>query len=589
MAGIDWVIVAAYIVIAIGIGAFFTKRAAQNTDEFFVAGRSLPWFIAGTSIVATTFSTDTPLFVAGMSRDTGISSNWFWWSVAVGQIATVFFFARLWRRTGVVTDLEFVVKRYKASASRSFLRIFKVFFDGILINCTVIASVTLAMTKIMKTMLNISDTPLFTMPFFGEITFTAVLLLILAGSAVLYSCLSGLYGVVYTDLVQFALAMIGCIGLAVIVYIDASKGVGLMQKLSEAPDFKPETLNFFPDLNSLNLLSFAFVVYILVGVTGAAGNGYFVQRLLATRSEKDSFLAFLWFNICHYVLRPWPWIIVGLLSLHYFPELKDSENAFPLMMNKFLPVGLKGIMVASLLAAFMSTIDTLLNWGSSYLVNDLYRPFFCKDRDAKHYVFASRVCMIFLTGIALIVTTKLTSILDAYKYLSVILGGTGLVLIARWYWWRVNAISEIVAIAGSFVVGNLMELLLPSTESVDYYPVRVLVTIVSVTVLWVIVTLKTSKKPDEKTIQFYSEIKVSGPGWRKIKDLTQIPAQDGEFRESFVAWFLCVVFLYSILLGIGKCLFLEWYRAGLYLSLAFISGWLLRKSILKMHFMSDTQ
>ncbi|MFZ9012270.1 MAG: sodium:solute symporter family transporter [Anaerohalosphaeraceae bacterium] len=284
MAGIDWVIVAAYIVIAIGIGAFFTKRAAQNTDEFFVAGRSLPWFIAGTSIVATTFSTDTPLFVAGMSRDTGISSNWFWWSVAVGQIATVFFFARLWRRTGVVTDLEFVVKRYKASASRSFLRIFKVFFDGILINCTVIASVTLAMTKIMKTMLNISDTPLFTMPFFGEITFTAVLLLILAGSAVLYSCLSGLYGVVYTDLVQFALAMIGCIGLAVIVYIDASKGVGLMQKLSEAPDFKPETLNFFPDLNSLNLLSFAFVVYILVGVTGAAGNGYFVQRLLATRS-----------------------------------------------------------------------------------------------------------------------------------------------------------------------------------------------------------------------------------------------------------------------------------------------------------------
>ncbi len=587
MVFIDWLIVGFYIVFAIGIGVAFTKKASKNTDDFFVAGRTLPWFVAGTSIVATTFSTDTPLFVAGMTRDSGIASNWFWWAFAVGQIATVFFFAGLWRRTGVLTDLEFVVKRYEASTARSFLRVFKVFFDGILVNCTIVASVTLAMAKILKAMLHLSETPIVDIPLFGPLTPTGLLLIVLGGSAVLYSCMSGLYGVVYTDLLQFALAMIGCIGLSVLVYVDADKGGGILEKLSSSPGFNDTTLNFFPDLSSMDMFSFAFVVYIFVGITGAQGNGYFVQRLLATRSEKDSFLAFLWYNICHYVFRPWPWIIVGLLSLHYLPDLQDSESAFPLMMDRFLPVGLKGVMVASLLAAFMSTIDTMLNCGSSYIINDLYRPFLNKGKDAKHYVFASRISMILLTVIAMIITTKLTSILDAYKYLSVILGGTGTVMIARWYWWRVNAVSEISAIVGSFVVGNMMEVFLPSTETTDYYAVRVLVSTVGVTAVWVIVALLTSKKPDAQAIEFCRQVKVPGPGWQKVRVMERMKTPESSLKQSLLGWGLCVIFVYSLMLGIGKCIFQQWHWAGFYAAATILTGIGLKRSIAKMGFISS--
>ncbi|MCD4652171.1 MAG: hypothetical protein K8S56_10375, partial [Candidatus Cloacimonetes bacterium] len=476
---------------------------------------------------------------------------------------------------------------YRPSTTRSVLRVFKVFFDGILINCVIMASVTLAMTKIIKAILHLSESPVITIPVVGDITSTGILLLILGGSAVLYSCLSGLYGVVYTDLFQFVLAMIGCIGLSILVYVDASRSEGgMVALLSSSPGFTDSSIKFFPDFTSMDILSFTFVVYIFVGITGDQGSGYFVQRLLATRSEKDSFLAFLWYNICHYVLRPWPWILVGLLSLHYLPDLKDSESAFPLMMDKFLPVGLKGIMVASLLAAFMSTIDTMLNCGSSYLVNDLYRPFIKPGKTQRHYVFVSRISMIVLTIIALIVTTKLTGILNAYKYLSVILGGTGTVLIARWYWWRVNAITEVVAIVASFIVGNAVEILLPSTEGADLFAIRVLITTLSVTVLWVVVALFTSKQPNDKTIEFYSKLKVPGIGWKRVRDITNINSTDGKFRYNFLGWISCVFFLYSLMLGIGKCLFHQWHWAGVYLVTAMISGYLLKYSISKISFMS---
>lgn len=359
---VDWLIVGAYVVTALVIGLYFAKRAAPSTAHFFVAGRSLPWFVAGTSMVATTFSADTPLAVAGLSRQSGIYENWFWWSAAIGQLATVFFFARLWRRTGLLTDIEFLVLRYEPSTVRSALRIFKVVFDGILVNCIIMASVTFAMAKVIQVLLDLSPTPLFSFPLVGGVTSTALVLFLLAGTAVLYASLSGLYGVVYTDLIQFGLAMIGSIGLAAMTYIDAAGDAGIVAKLAAVPDFNADFLRFFPDITSFDLLTMTFMVYIFVTWWQyAPGNGYFVQRLLATRSENDAFLAFLWYNLCHYVVCSWPWIFVGLLSLHYLPQLDHPESAFPEMIDLFLPVGLKGIMVASLLAAFMSTLDTHLN------------------------------------------------------------------------------------------------------------------------------------------------------------------------------------------------------------------------------------
>ncbi len=585
MSTLDWLVVGAYVLSAIGIGIYFTKRAAKNTTEFFLAGRTLPWYIAGTSLVATTFSADTPLFVAGMSRTTGIFSNWFWWSGAIGGAATIFFFARLWHRTKAMTDLEFLVKRYEPSRANSVLRVFKVFFDGVLINCVVMASVTLAMAKILKVMLNLSDTPFFHIPLLGDITATAVLLCILGGAAVLYSSLSGLYGVVYTDLLQFVLAMIGSIGLAAIAYFDISKGNGMLEKLSSSPNFSHNLLNFFPNLSAFNLLTFTFFIYIFVfWWASAPGNGYFVQRLLACRSEKDSLLAFLWYNICHYIIRPWPWIVIGLLSLYYVPELQDPETAYPEMINLLLPVGLKGIMVASLLAAFMSTIDTQLNLGASYLINDFYRPFVKKHKQEVHYVFMSRVFQLLLIIAALVVTAKLTSILRVYKYLGVILSGTGTVMIARWYWWRVNAYSEISAIAASFVVGNLLEIFLPNTETTDLFAVRVAITIPVVTLIWITVTLLTSKEPMQQCITFYSKMKIGGPGWRRIREVTGIWPVKSEFKINFVAWISCSVFIYSVLLSCGKFIFHLWGTALVYFLVAATSGLILKKSMDKMRF-----
>ena len=584
---LDWVIVIVYILAAIGIGLYFTKRAAASTTDYFIAGRTLPWFVAGTSILATTFSSDTPLVVAGISRQTGIYGHWFWLSAAIGQTATVFFFARLWRRTEIMTDIEFVAKRYSPSKATSILRIFKVFFDGVLINCIVMASVTLAMVKIIKVLLNLPDVTLFHFPLFGDVTWVAILLLGLSGVAVLYAILSGLYGVVYTDLIQFVLAMIGSVVLAVIVYVDASGGSGLLEKLTAAPGFKPNSLNFFPDFNSSTLMTFTFFVYIFVTWWyRAPGNGYYAQRLLATRSEKDSFLAFLWFNLCQYIIRPWPWIIVGLFSLHYLPCLEDPESSFPAMINLFLPAGLKGVMVASLLAAFMSTIDTHLNWGTSYVVNDFYRPFINKNKSTKHYIAVARIAMLLFTAIALIITTKLTSVLGVYKYLGVVFGGVGTVMIARWYWWRVNPYSEIAAITASLIVANFLEVKLASTAHADLFAVRVVITICTVTLIWVVVTLLTSEKtPDKHTIMFYSKMKIPGLGWKKVRELAGTKSKPQEFIENLIAWLVCVIFIFSLMLGIGKILFHEWASGLACLGIAIVTGYVLKRLMAGMQFL----
>ena len=588
MAIIDWLIVGSYVAAAIGIGIYFTRRASKSTDDYFVAGRSLPWFIAGTSIVATTFSSDTPLIVAGISRQSGISGHWFWLSAAMGQIATVFFFAKLWRRTEAMTDVEFVVQRYEPSAATTTLRIFKVFFDGVLLNCFVMASVTLAMAKIINVMLDLPQSAIFDLPIIGQVGWSAIILLILGFSAVLYSALSGLYGVVYTDLLQFILAMVGSIGLAVIVYLRAASD-NVIADFSQKTAAKETFLNFFPSLNSSSLAIFTFFTYIfLTWWYRVPGNGYYVQRLLATRSEKDSVLAFLWFNICQYVIRPWPWIIVGLFSLYYLPDLADHESSFPEMINIFLPTGLKGIMVASMLAAFMSTIDTHLNWGTSYMVNDFYKPFINSGKKVSHYIFISRILMLALMITALLLASRLSSILAAYKYLSVVFGGIATVMIARWYWWQVNPWSEISAIAASLIVGNLSHLFFASSDGQDLYAVRLVVTVASVTCVWITVTcLTSSSKPGRHIIDFYRKMKIPGPGWKKVRDLAGCEPEKSELLINFIGWISCVVFIYSLTLGIGKLLFHEFLVGFLCLILSILSGLVLIKVLRKMKIFSS--
>ncbi len=593
---IDWLVVAAYVLIAVVLGVVFSKKASHSTADFFVAGRSLPWWIAGTSLVATTFSTDTPLFVAGLSRNEGIHGNWFWWSAAIGQTATIFFFAKYWRRSEALTEIEFVAQRYDPGPERSALRIFKVLFDGVLFNCVVMASVTLAATKVIQVVLGLSAEPVFELGGTGDaawlsISQAGVVLIVLAVVALGYAAASGLYGVAYTDLVQFGLAMLGTIWLAVVSYRSMGEGT-LAENLEGVPGFHDQLLGMFPDLMSMDILTFTLLVYVMMNWWAIApGTGYFVQRLLATKSEKDSVLAFLWFNFCHYVLRPWPWIIVGLVSMIYFPDLQgsDAESAFPMMIDKFLGPGIKGVMVAAMLAAFMSTIDTHLNWGASYLVHDLYRPFIKTDGDERHYVRASRACMLLLMIAAVIVTTMLTGILDAYKYLGVIVGGIGSVLILRWYWWRVNAWSEISAIVTALVVGNACEFLLanpvgPNGKETDWFAVRLLVTVAVTLAVWVGVTFATSKSPSPQTVRFFERIRVPGPGWQRVAEQTGVAALPGEFVRSALGWFASMGLIFGLLLGIGYALLERWPAAGVSVGVTAVSGvalvWLLRNGAL---------
>lgn len=580
---IDWLIVLFYVVAVVGIGMLFTKKASESTADFFVAGRSLPWYIAGTSMVATTFSSDTPLFVAGAVREQGIYANWIWWVSIVGVLISVFFFASLWRRSKALTEIELISQRYDKSKATDFLRIFKALFDGVFVNCIVIASVTLAMSKIIVVILGLSQDPLFSVPLLGEVTSTTLILIVLAVAAVAYTALSGLYGVVYTDLIQFALAIFGSIALAVIVYVDLMEQGGIAAAVQASPGFKPETLQMFPEFD-WDLKTATFVILITIGwLNYAPGFGYFLQRTLAARTERDAMLGLYWFAFCHLVLRSWPWIIVGVASLVYFPILQDAEQSYPMMIQEFLPVGLKGIMVASLLAAFMSTLDTQLNWGSSYLVNDIYEPYIVKGKNKNHYIKVARISMLILTLVALIVTTQLNSILDAYEYISVIIIPISVVLIARWYWWRINVWSEISALLTAVIVGNTLVFLLPDSGEEKWFAVRMLMTTLMTLLVCLIVTLLTSKQgPTPQAIKFYGRLRIHGRGWEKVRKLSNVKPISAGIKDSAIACIASIIWIYAMLIGIGHALFEQWDSFIWYFIIIISSGYVVYKMFPKV-------
>jgi SSS family solute:Na+ symporter len=595
---LDWIIVGLFFMVSLGIGLYFTRRASKGKDDFFLAGRSLGWFVAGTSIVATTFSSDTPQWVAGWSRSQGISGNWLWWCAGIGQIGAIFFLARYWRRSEVVTEVDFVRLRYGENNVSDALRIFKVFFDGILVNCTIMASVTLAMAKVATIVLELSTESIFTVAVFGEMTWTGIILVMLTMFILLYCTLSGLYGVVYTDLFQFFFAMVGTIALAVIMYVDASRGQGIIAKLEATPQFNHSLLDMIPDLTVWNAATLSFILYIgVVWWLSFPTGGFHVQRLLSTKNEKEAMKAFLWYNFANYVLRSWPWIVVGILAIIYYPNLENPENSYAMAIADFLPVGLKGIMVAAFMAAYMSTISTHLNWGTSYLVNDFYNAFINPNASQRRIVAVSRICMVALAIFAAIIATKLTMMIEAYKFLTMLWAGVGTILIARWYWWRITAAAEFLALAVTVLFTALLYIpqsqpalawvheaigLGTQIDGLAIFCIRVSLMSVLPPLFWLPYVLFTSQKPSESAVAFYRKIRISSPGWRLVERQTGQSAPRGEFIRNFIGWVVTSLTIYGLMLGIGSIIFHDFSAGIAFLAVAAISGYTLKRIFSKI-------
>ncbi|MEE8436755.1 MAG: sodium:solute symporter family protein, partial [Candidatus Neomarinimicrobiota bacterium] len=538
---IDWLIIIAYIVFSISVGIYFTKRAGSSTEEFFLSGRTLPWWVVGTSMVATTFAADTPLAITEFVRGPGIWQNWFWWNILLSGLLGVFLFSRLWRRAEVLTDNELLEIRYGGKPA-AFLRIFKAGYFAILYNFIVMGWVINAMASVAAVMLNIDR-------------WTAVWACVII--ALLYALLSGFWGVVVTDLVQFAIAMFGSIILAVIA-VNAVGGMDVvLAKLGELKGsglVHENTLKFIPPVPDAGFTSRAFwespfskfLVFLSVmwwSHHGTDGGGYIIQRMSSAKNERHALLATLWFNTAHYALRVWPWIVVAMVSIVVFPDISGSElgekAAYPLVMQKFLGPGLKGLLVVSFLAAFMSTIDTHLNWGASYLINDVYKRFIKKEdtfankkQAQRHYVLISRLITIFLMVGAAFVALKMQSISKAWEFIFAMGAGIGAVLILRWFWWRINAWTEISALITSITVTIGLEAiaafqikagevytLFGKAPVLFGFPLQVhhkLLIIVPISIIvWLLVTFLTKPEPDLVLRQFYERVQPGG-WWGRI-------------------------------------------------------------------------
>jgi solute:Na+ symporter, SSS family len=543
LAPLDWAIIAAYFVASALVGIWYAKRGGRSVNDFFLTGRSLPWWLAGTSMVATTFAADTPLAVAGLVARNGIAGNWIWWSAAFGSMLTVFFFARLWRRAGILTDVEFAELRYTGRAA-ALLRGFRALYLGIPINCVIMGWVNLAMAKILAVTL-------------GWDRLTAVLLSLAVTG--IYSAISGLWGVVVTDFFQFVFAMAGTIALAWFALQLPQIG-GLDGLIAKVP---PGTLSFTPFVDSsaavgVTLVALplaSFLTYVCVQWWASwypgqepGGGGYVAQRMMSARDERHSFLATLWFTVAHYCVRPWPWILVGLVSLVLYPELEDKESGYVLVMRDYLPIGWRGLLLGAFFAAYMSTIATQLNWGTSYVVNDFYRRFVRRDADEQHYVWISRITTLALMVLSAIVTFYLESIRQAWEFVLESGAGIGLVLILRWYWWRINAWSEIAAMIAAAVGYAALKLFTTLA-----FPYTLLVVVAWTTVCWLVVTMMTAPEPEAHLIAFYRRTRPDGPGWKHIAKAAGLEPQGG-IGGLLIDWIAGVVLVYAVLFGLGQTL-----------------------------------
>ncbi|HKX30292.1 MAG TPA: sodium:solute symporter family protein, partial [Blastocatellia bacterium] len=553
---------------------YYARRARGSTDEFFLSSRDVPWWLAGTSMVATTFAADTPLAVTGLIASNGIAGNWLWWNFVMSGMLTVFLYARLWRRAGVMTDVEFAELRYSGKPA-AFLRGFRALYLGIPINCIVMGWVNLAMVKILETTLPITKTTAILIVV-GMLLFTAF-----------YTTISGLRGVLVTDLFQFVLKM----GMVIVLAVLAVRAVGgidaLKLKIAALDAAGGQTgsrLSFFPALDSIWMPTVTLFVYLAVNWWASwypgsepGGGGYVAQRIFSAKDERHGLFATLWFNLAHYALRPWPWILTALASLVLYPDLADKETGYikTLMDPNVFPVYLRGFMLAAFAAAYMSTIGTQLNWGASYVINDFYRRFLVRDGGERHYVLISQITTLVLMLVSILVTLNLGSISKAWKLLLVTGAGTGTVLLLRWFWWRINAWSEVTAMAVAAVVSLTLQLGLgwDSDQPRDFAHLM-LVTVGITTVAWLAVTFLTPPEPDETLLNFYRRVEPEGPGWRSIAARTTLSGTraGGGLTIQFLNWVLGCTLIYTSLFGIGKLVFKEWGAGLAYLAFAVLSA-----------------
>jgi len=554
LTSLDWTIVAVSIVVSFLPAIFFARRASRNTAEFFTSGRAAPWWLVGVSMVATTFSTDTPNLVTNMVRERGVSDNWLWWSFLLTGMLTVFFYARMWRRSGVLTDLEFYELRYSGEAA-SFVRGFRAVYLGLFFNCVIMATVNLAAAKIGNIVLG--------WPMGRTLLFCSVI-------TIFFASVSGLWGVLVTDSIQFSITMTGTF--AVAYFAVKHPRVGGLAGLLSRTDSK--TLSLLPDFGDWPTALAVLVIPITiqwwsVWYPGAepGGGSYIAQRMLASKSEKDALTGTLFFNAMHYALRPWPWIVVALSSILVYPTLADIRTAFPYVdpklvgndmaypaMLKFLPAGFLGLMVAGLLAAYRSTIETHLNWGTSYLVHDLYRRFLRRDAPEKHYVFMGRVVTALLMVCAASLTFALDTARESFDLILSVGAGTGLIYLLRWFWWRINAWSEVAAMASSFLVavgffvaGKL------GTKVASH--VSLLVTVAATTAVWVATTYLTRPTDRATLLNFYRLVRPAGPGWGPVRGQAGIGASPDSLPQNLLGWVLGCLFVYAALFGAGSFLY----------------------------------
>jgi Na+/proline symporter len=554
MTSLDWTIVVASIVLSFIPALLLARRAGRSASEFFTSGQSAPWWLIGVSMVATTFSTDTPNLVTDLVRTKGVANNWAWWSFLLTGMATVFFYARLWRRSNVLTDLEFYEIRYSGAPAR-FVRGFRAVYLGLFFNCVIMATVNLAAAKIANVILGwpMSQT-----------------LLVCAGINVLFAATSGLWGVMVTDFIQFGIAMAGSFAAAYYAVQQPQVG-GLSGLFAKIP---ADTLALVPDFSDWSLTLSVLIIPLTVQwwsvwYPGAepGGGSYIAQRMLAARSERDALQGTLFFNAAHYALRPWPWIIVALASMLVFPQLSDiqarlphvdpklinHDMAYPAMLT-FLPAGLLGLMVAGLLSAYISTISTHLNWGTSYLVHDVYRRFIATDRDERHYVMVGRFVTAGLMVLASLMTLVLDSARASFELLMSVGAGTGLLYLLRWYWWRINAWSEIVAMAVSFVIAVAF-FVLGKQGLAPASHVSLIIGVAVTTAAWVITAFVTKPTDRAVLVAFYRRVRPSGNGWKPVEAEAGVGHSPDRTADSLLGWVLGCSVVYSALFGTGSFLY----------------------------------
>jgi SSS family solute:Na+ symporter len=585
---IDWLSIGGFFLVSLLVGVSVARKAGSSAAEFFASGRSMPWWLLGVSMVATTFSADTPNLVTDMVRQHGVAGNWLWWAFLITGMVTVFIYAKLWRRSEVLTDIEFYEIRYSGK-SAAFLRGFRALYLGIFFNVMIMATVLLAAIKIGGVMLGLSP---FQTIFLASVVVT------------LYSMLGGLRGVLITDFIQFLVAMAGSIAAAIVVL--RLPQVGGLQGLFSHPNVHGK-LSILPDFSDTSLLLTVLIIPLAVQwwsvwYPGAepGGGGYIAQRMLAAKNEKHAMGATLFFNLAHYAFRPWPWIIVALTSLIVFPDLAALRSAFPHIsadivkndlaysaMLTYLPAGLLGVVVASLIAAVMSTISTHLNWGASYIVNDFYRRFVNTAPTEKRMVLIGRISIVVLMILSAAVALLLSNALQAFHILLQIGAGTGLLFLLRWFWWRISAASEIAAMIISFLVAIYFEFVhtrLGFASLIDWK--KLVIGVCITTIGWILVTLFT-KPADQKTLlRFYKKVSPGGPGWKKVLEKARQSGEDVEdaFKgkwdvpSGLLCVFLGLAMIYGMLFALGFWLYGNTTAGILATGTALIAAFLLLKS-----------